>query len=76
MKWPLFEKVIGCGCLMFLGALCFAFVGGALMGDYMGPASGRNRDQAEKRVRIIGGLIGVAACFGAGVRLLGKDRKG
>lgn len=40
----------GCGCLstIALSFLCFALIGGALMGDYFGPPEGIEEDHRTK----------------------------
>jgi hypothetical protein len=55
-----------------IAVICGGVIVGAMMGDYFGPESGKERDQAEKRIRMIGGVIGMVLCGVAGFKLLTK----
>jgi ABC-type arginine transport system permease subunit len=69
---PLSQK--GCGCigLLALGVLCFAFMGGAMMGDYMGPPEGAAEDARTKGIVIVLSLVGIVACGVVGAGLMAK----
>jgi len=69
---------LGCGCLatISLALLCCARIGGAVMGDYIGPPEGVAEDQRLKTRAIKTNFILIGCCTFTGCWLvMGRRRR-
>ena len=67
----------GCGCLALcaIGLLASAFLMGAMMGDYIGPAEGAAANAHRANIQMLLSLFVIVICGVVGNWLVSKRRK-